>query len=262
MGNLTWQEGSTHIWICKQELGAKPRGGDLQFCNLTSACSQNTWSMIFLPASLISACTLSSLAFPMMYSAYKLNNQGDNIQPWRTPFPIWNQLVFPCPVLTVGSWPAYRFLRRQVRWSGIPISFRIFYSLLWSTQSKGGLRQVNYPTRTGQKHWKNKIHFTKWKENHQADSKHKGRCWTDKNEYRVGPGNISTDVDTENAASNRTLKWDWITHWGQANTSTFLPPGQNLTLTKNVVWYYGQAEQGAGREGYPDVHSPSGRQRI
>ena len=34
------------------------------------------------------------------------------------------------------SWPAYRFLRRQVRWCGIPISFRIFHSLLWSTQSK------------------------------------------------------------------------------------------------------------------------------
>ena len=29
-----------------------------------------------------------------------------------------------------------RFLRRQVRWSGIPISLRIFHSLLWSTQSK------------------------------------------------------------------------------------------------------------------------------
>ena len=24
-----------------------------------------------------------------MYSAYKLNKQGDNIQPWHTPFPIW-----------------------------------------------------------------------------------------------------------------------------------------------------------------------------
>ena len=41
----------------------------------------------------------------MMYSAYKLNKQGDNIQPWRTPFPIWNQSV-PCPVLAVASWPA------------------------------------------------------------------------------------------------------------------------------------------------------------
>ena len=54
-----------------------------------------------------------------MYSAYKLNKQGDNIQPQRTPFPIWNQSVVPCPVLTVASWPAYRFLKRQVRWSGI-----------------------------------------------------------------------------------------------------------------------------------------------
>ena len=62
----------------------------------------------------------------MMYSAYKLNKQGDNIQPWCTPFLIWNQSVVPCPVLTVASWPAYRFLRRQVRWSSIPISFRIF----------------------------------------------------------------------------------------------------------------------------------------
>ena len=29
-----------------------------------------------------------------MYSAYKLNKQGDNIQPWCT-FPIWNQSVVP-----------------------------------------------------------------------------------------------------------------------------------------------------------------------
>ena len=92
--------------------------------------------LIFLLAILIPACTLSSLAFRMMYSLYQLNKQGDNIQPWRAPFPIWNQSVVPCPVLTVASWPVYRFLRRQVRWSGIPISFRIFHSLFWSTQSK------------------------------------------------------------------------------------------------------------------------------
>ena len=47
--------------------------------------------LIFLPAILIPACASSSLAFCMMYSAYKLNKQGDNIQPWQTPFPIWNQ---------------------------------------------------------------------------------------------------------------------------------------------------------------------------
>ena len=67
--------------------------------------------------------------------AYKLNKQGDNIQPWCTPFPNWSQSVVSCPVLPIASWPAYRFLRRQVRWSGIPISLRIFHSLLWSTQS-------------------------------------------------------------------------------------------------------------------------------
>ena len=92
--------------------------------------------LIFLLATLIPACASSSPAFHMMYSAYKLNKQGDNTQPWRTPFPVWNQSVVPCPVLTVASWPAYRFFRRQVRWSGVPISLRIFHSLLWWTQSK------------------------------------------------------------------------------------------------------------------------------
>ena len=61
-----------------------------------------------------------------MYSACKLNKQGGNIQPWRTLFPIWNQSVVPCTDLTVASWPAYRFLKRPVRWSGIPISWRSF----------------------------------------------------------------------------------------------------------------------------------------
>ena len=88
--------------------------------------------LMFLPAILIPAYASSSPAFLMMYFAYKLNKQGDNIQPWHTPFPIWNQSVVPCPV-TVASWPAYRFLQRQVRWSDIPISFIISHSLLWST---------------------------------------------------------------------------------------------------------------------------------
>ena len=92
--------------------------------------------LIFLPAILIPACASSSPVFLIMYSAYKLNKQGHNIQPWCTPFPIWNQSVVPCPVLTAASCPAYRFLKSQVRWSGIPMSFNIFHSLLWSTQSK------------------------------------------------------------------------------------------------------------------------------
>ena len=47
-----------------------------------------------------------------------------------------NQYIVTCPVLAIASWRTYRFLRYQVTWSGLPISLRIFYSLLWSTQSK------------------------------------------------------------------------------------------------------------------------------
>ena len=67
--------------------------------------------LIFLPAILIPACASSSPGFLMRYSAGKLNKKGDNIQPWRTRFPIWNQSV-TCPVPTAASWPAYRFLKR------------------------------------------------------------------------------------------------------------------------------------------------------
>ena len=48
----------------------------------------------------------------------------------------WTSLFVSCLVLTVVSLPAYRFLRRQIRWSGIPISFRIFHGLLRSTMLK------------------------------------------------------------------------------------------------------------------------------
>jgi len=86
---------------------------------------------VLLPAQHFSWWTHEKHEFLLL--AYKLNKQGDNIQPWPTPFPIWNQSVVPCPVLTVASWPAYKFLKRQVRWSGIPISFRIFHSLIANT---------------------------------------------------------------------------------------------------------------------------------
>ena len=92
--------------------------------------------LIFLPAILIPACASSSSAFLMIYSSYKLNKQGDNIQPWCTPFPIWNQYVVPCLVLTAVSWPACRFLRRQVRWSGsYGQRFMTLYRRQWSRPS-------------------------------------------------------------------------------------------------------------------------------
>ena len=50
-------------------------------------------------AILIPAYASSSPTFLMMYSACKLNKQGDNIQPWHTLFLIWNRSVVTCPVL-------------------------------------------------------------------------------------------------------------------------------------------------------------------
>ena len=47
------------------------------------------------------------------HSTYKLNKQGDNIQPYHTPLPILSQLFHL--FLTVASWPAHRLFRRQVR---------------------------------------------------------------------------------------------------------------------------------------------------
>ena len=103
-----------------------------------SACPR---LLIFLAAISIPAWVSSNPAFCMMYSAYKLNKQGDNIQPWRTPFPNLDQSVVPCPVLTVASWPAYRFLRRQMRWLAFPSlqEFSTFYcdphnQRLWHNQ--------------------------------------------------------------------------------------------------------------------------------
>ena len=82
--------------------------------------------LIFLQAVLIPSCDSFSQVFRMLFSAYKLNKQGDHIQPFCTPFPILNQSIVSCPVLTVVSWPAYKILRRQVGWSYIPFTLGIF----------------------------------------------------------------------------------------------------------------------------------------
>ena len=84
----------------------------------------------------LDSCDSSSSAFLMTYSVYKLNKQGDNVQPCLTTFPILNKSVFPCKALTVVSWSTYRFFMKQIRWSATPIPPRIFHSLLWSTQPK------------------------------------------------------------------------------------------------------------------------------
>ena len=74
------------------------------------------------------ACASSSLAFPMLYSADSwisrvttgsLDILLSRFEPSVVPCPVEKHSVVPCPFLTVASWPTYRFLRRQVRWSGI-----------------------------------------------------------------------------------------------------------------------------------------------
>ena len=73
---------------------------------------------------------------------HKLNKQGNNIQLWCTPLSILNQSVVQRLVVTVASWPAHRFHRRQVKESGIPNSLRILHTLLWSTHSND-IKTVN-----------------------------------------------------------------------------------------------------------------------
>ena len=80
-------------------------------------CRQESWSGLPLPS-------------PHMHSEYMLNKQGDLLQLWGIPFPVLNQSVL---VLTAASCPAYRFLRRWVMWSGIPISLKIFWFIVIHT---------------------------------------------------------------------------------------------------------------------------------
>ena len=75
--------------------------------------------LISLPAIFIPACAPSSPTCHMMYSACRLNNQGDNIQPWCTLFP---DLESVCCSMSRFPETCIQFLRRQVRWSGISIS--------------------------------------------------------------------------------------------------------------------------------------------
>ena len=80
----------------KSQLMGKDHGAEKDWGQVSSAYLR---LLIFLPAILIPNCPSSSLAFHKMYSAYKLNKQGDNIHPWHIPFPILNQSAVPSPVL-------------------------------------------------------------------------------------------------------------------------------------------------------------------
>ena len=60
----------------------------------------------------------------MMYSAYKLNKQGDNI---NLDYSFPNLETVHCSMSgSLASLPVYMFHRRQIRWSGIPSLFPQF----------------------------------------------------------------------------------------------------------------------------------------
>ena len=135
MDQMPWSSFS-ECWVLSQlfhsPLSLSSRGSSLSAIRVVSSVYLRL--LIYLPETLIPACASSRSTFHKMNSAYELNKQGYHIQPWHTPSLIWNHSVVPSLVLTVASWPAYRGLRRKVRWSGIPICWRIVHSLLWSTQ--------------------------------------------------------------------------------------------------------------------------------
>ena len=56
-------------------------------------------------------------------------------------FFLFGTSLVTCSVLTGASWPVYSFLKRHVRWSGIPVSFRIFQFIVIHTVK--GLGMVN-----------------------------------------------------------------------------------------------------------------------
>ena len=86
--------------------------------------------LLFLLAALIPACESSSHAFYMMYFA---------VQPQHILFPILNQIIVPSPVLTFASWPAHRFLKRQVWYSHLLKNFPQFVVI----HTVNGFRIVN-----------------------------------------------------------------------------------------------------------------------
>ena len=96
--------------------------------------SWHSWfQLVIHPAWYFAWCILhrSEISRVTIYSLLVLLSQFSWVVPWL--------------ILTVASWPEYRFLRKQVRWSGIPISLRIFHSLLWSTESKSPKYTQTHP---------------------------------------------------------------------------------------------------------------------
>ena len=85
------------------------------------------WLTLSLLAVLIPACAPSSLAFHMMYSEYKLNKQGDNIQPCS--FPNMEPVCCSMSGSNCCFLTCIQIAQEAAKVSGIPISWRIFHTL-------------------------------------------------------------------------------------------------------------------------------------
>ena len=105
-------------------LSFKPSFSLSSFTFIKRLYSSSLLSVIRVISSAYMKLLIRSLALCMMYTALTYN------------FLYLEPVHGSMSGLTVVSWPAYRLLRRQVRWSGIRNSLRIFQSLWWSIQSK------------------------------------------------------------------------------------------------------------------------------
>ena len=103
---LTWRDRLDAMTLVFKMLSFKPTFSPSSFTFIKRLFSSSSLSairvvssaylrlLIYLLAILIPVCASSSPAFLVMYSACKLNKQSDNIQPWRTTFPLWDRLLF------------------------------------------------------------------------------------------------------------------------------------------------------------------------
>ena len=88
------------------------------------------------PETLIPACVSSSPSFLMMYTAYKLNKQSDNIQVLTYSFPNLEPVHCSMSGSNCCFLTCIQVSQEASKWSGVASSLRIFHSLLCSMQSK------------------------------------------------------------------------------------------------------------------------------
>ena len=92
-----------------------------------------------------------------MYSAYKLNKQGDNIQPWHTPLHIhkWYRSISILPYMCMYIYileqeKNYCYFNSDYFWEiGVKVIFKIFFFILYNMGFPGGSVVKNPPANAG-----------------------------------------------------------------------------------------------------------------